>query len=153
MTGCAENAPPPSFSEGSAVASSSSAYARTLPEPGLHIEVTREQHVTTVYVNGDVDLATAELLSAATDLALQGPPLRVIVDLAEVSFFGAAGLTVLVDLQERTERAAIDLILRAPSLPVRTVLDIVDAAQRFRIVRAGFQGGDRGQSRASNAAV
>jgi hypothetical protein len=36
---------------------------------------------------------------------------------------------------------------------VRTVLDIVDAAQRFRIVRAGFQGGDRGQSRASNAAV
>lgn len=133
---------------------SSSAAVRILPDPpGLHIDVTRDEHVTTVYVNGDVDLATAELLSAATDLALQGPPLRVVVDLSEVSFFSAAGLTLLLDLRERTARAAIDLVLRAPSPPVITVLDIVDAAECFRTVPSGFQPVHRGQSRASNAAV
>ena len=123
--------------------------------PGLHVEVTRDQHrhVTTVFVNGDVDLATADLLSAAADLALHGSPLRVLVDLADVSFFGAAGLTVLLNLRERAERAAIDLVLRAPSPAVLIVLDTVDAAPYFRIAPAGFRAGDRGQSLASNTAV
>lgn len=123
--------------------------------PGLHVEVTRDQHrhVATVFVNGDVDLATADLLSAAVDLALQGSPLRVLVDLSEVSFFSAAGLSVLLNLRERAERAAIDLVLRAPSPAVLIVLDIVNAAPYFRIAPAGFRAGDRGQSLASNAAV
>ena len=123
--------------------------------PGLHVEVSRDehQHVTTVFVNGDVDLATADLFSAAADLALQGAPLRVLVDLSKVSFFSAAGLTVLLNLRQRADRAAVDLVLRAPSPAVLTVLDIVSAASCFRIAPAGFRAGDRGQSLASNTAV
>jgi anti-anti-sigma factor len=136
------------------VVSSSQVYTRAQPDhPGLQIEVTRDQHITTVSVNGEVDLATADLLSAAADLALQGSPLRVVVDLAEVSFFGVVGLTILQNLRDRTDRGAIDLVLRAPSQTVRTVLDIVSAAPYFRIVYTGFQGADRGQSLASNTAV
>lgn len=119
----------------------------------LHIEVTREQHVTTVYVNGDVDLATADLLSASADLALQESPLRLILDLSEVSFFSAAGLSALLRLRDRADRAAVDLVLRAPSAAVLNVLDIVNAAPCFRIAPAGFRGEDRGQSLASNTAV
>lgn len=119
----------------------------------LHIEVTREQHVTTVCVNGDVDLVTADLLSASAELALQESPLRLILDLSEVSFFSAAGLSALLRLRDRADRAAVDLVLRAPSAAVLNVLDIVNAAPCFRIVPAGFQGEDRGQSLASNTAV
>jgi len=136
------------------VVSSSQVYTRVQPDhPGLHVEVTRDQHITTVFVNGDVDLATADLLSAAADLALQGPPLRVVVDLSGVTFFGVVGLTIVQNLRDRTDRDAIDLVLRAPSQTVRTVFDIVSAARYFRIVHAGFQDADRGQSLASNAAV
>lgn len=129
---------------------------RTQPDPpGLHVEVIRDrhQHVTTVYVNGYVDLATADLLSAAADLALRSSPLRVLVDLSEVSFFSAAGLTVLLSLRERAERAAVDLVLRAPSPAVLNVLDIVSAAPCFRIAPAGFRSCHRGQSLASSTAT
>lgn len=101
--------------------------------PGLYVEVARAEHVTTVCVDGDVDLATVCLLSAAAEVSLQGPPLRVIVDLSQVTFFGAAGLSVLVHLREQAESTATDLVLSAPSAAVHTVLDIVDAARRFRI--------------------
>ncbi|MBS2963597.1 STAS domain-containing protein [Actinocrinis puniceicyclus] len=101
--------------------------------PGLYVEVARAEHVTTVCVDGDVDLATVCLLSAAAEVCLQGPPLRVIVDLSRVTFFGAAGLTALVRLREQAENAATDLVLSAPSAAVHTVLDIVDVARRFRI--------------------
>ena len=134
--------------------SASQVYNRAQPDhPGLHIDVNRDQHITTVFVNGDVDLATADLLGAATDLALQGSPLRVVVDLSEVTFFGVVGLTVLQNLRDRTERGAIDLVLRAPSQTVRTVLDVVSAAPYFRITYGGFQDADRGQSLAANTAV
>lgn len=126
--------------------------------PGLRVEVAGDRQVTTVYVEGDVDLATAGLLSAAADRALDGAPLRVVVNLSQVTFFSAAGLTVLLRLRERADRAAIDLVLREPSPAVRTVLDIVDAARHFRIDPAGqslntARGGERGQSLASKAAI
>lgn len=108
--------------------------------PGLHVEVARERHVATVHVDGDVDLATAGLLSAAADRALDGLPLRVIVDLSQVTFFGAAGLTALLHLREHAGHAAIDLVLSHPSPAVRTVLDIVDATRQFRIDPAGLPG-------------
>lgn len=134
--------------------STSQVSLKAQPEPsGLHVEVVRDQHVTTVFVTGDVDLATADLLSAAADLALQGPPLRVVVDLSGVSFFGVVGLTVLLNLRERASRAAIDLMLRAPSQSVRTVLGLMGAAPYFRIASAGFRRVDRGQSLASTTAV
>jgi anti-anti-sigma factor len=101
--------------------------------PGLHVEVAREQYVTTVYIDGDVDLATVGLLDAGVQICLQGPPLRVVVDLSKVHFFGAAGLTVLLRLREEAEYAATDLVLRAPSAAVRTLLDIVDVTRYFRI--------------------
>ncbi len=133
--------------------SSSLDFIRPQPEmPGLHVEVARDRQVTTLYVEGDVDLATAGLLKAAADLALAEPPLRVVVDLSQVNFFSAAGLRVLLQLREDAYRAAVDVVLSAPSPAVRTVLDVADAAQHFRIDPAGFRRADRGQSLASDAA-
>lgn len=120
---------------------------------GLRIEVSNDRDITTMHVNGDVDLATASLMSAAADYCLQGSPLRVVVDLSRVAFFGATGLTVLLRLREHTDQAAIDLVLRAPSPAVRTVLDIVDASRCFRIESGGFHVDQRGHSLASNAVV
>lgn len=120
--------------------------------PGLHVKVAHDRQVTTLYVDGDVDLATAGQLKAAADAALDGSPLRVVVDLSRVNFFSAAGLRVLLHLREDAYHAAVDVVLRAPSPAVRTVLDIADAARHFRIEPAGFRRADRGQSLASDAA-
>lgn len=129
-------------------------FTRAQPDSsGLRIQVSREQHVTTVYLDGDVDLATAHLLSASADLALRESPLRLVLDLSEVSFFSAAGLSALLILRDQAGRAAVDLALRAPSPAVRIVLDIVNAAPHFRIAPTGFQGSHRGQSLEANAAA
>lgn len=120
---------------------------------GLRVEVAGDRYVSTMHVAGDVDLATVPLLDAAAASCLQGPPLRVIIDLSRVTFFGAAGLTTLLRLREHAGEAAIDLVLRAPSPIVRTVLDVVGAGPCFQIQPAGFSAADRGHSLASNAAA
>lgn len=52
--------------------------------------------VVVVAVSGEVDALTAPQLSAAIDEAMAGSPVAVIVDLSQVSFLAAAGLSVLL---------------------------------------------------------
>lgn len=143
----------PHFSEGPLVVSFTARSNAAPPGAGLRIEIAGDRHVSTVSIAGDVDLATVPLLDAAAASCLEGSPLRVIVDLSRVTFFGATGLTTLLRLREQTGQAAIDLVLRAPSPIVRTVLDVVGAGRCFQIEPAGFPGADRGHALASNAAA
>src|SRR5690349_16533154 len=74
---------------------------------------------TLVTVAGAIDLATAPQLR---ERLLPLPDDDLILDTSQVRLLAAAGLHALQELQERRTRAGAQLVLAAPSDPVRRVL-------------------------------
>jgi anti-anti-sigma regulatory factor len=93
---------------------------------------------------GEIDLLTApgwrRVLTAVTRMLGSAPPQptraptdarrgpahrapRLVCDLSPVSFLGASGLSVLVDLAEHTSRAGIELCVVAGTRAVRRLLE------------------------------
>lgn len=76
-----------------------------------------------VEVEGEVDLATSELLDAEIARVLARRPERMVVDLRRVMFCSCAGLGTLVRLHNTCRAAGIELCL-VPSGQVRRVMDL-----------------------------
>ncbi|MEU0490583.1 STAS domain-containing protein [Nocardiopsis sp. NPDC006139] len=87
----------------------------------------RNPRGTLVRISGDIDLVTApgyrtrlfEVLRARGD---SGD--RVVVDLSGVTFFGAAGLSLLAEVRARAERAGTDLRLAAPPDRITRLIEL-----------------------------
>lgn len=90
-------------------------------------------HCVTVKVRGEIDIVTAHVLSAAVAFGLRDEPRLLAIDLSRVSFFGAAGINVLLAARDRAEKHGADLVLRAPSRELLTVMELVDVDGLFRI--------------------
>ena len=88
------------------------------------IRVVSDQHSATLYVHGEVDLATAEELSQAGAALLHDGPRTLTLDLRAVSFMDSTGLAALVTLNNHTAQAGGQLSIRDPSPRVRQVLRI-----------------------------
>ncbi|HEY3870693.1 MAG TPA: STAS domain-containing protein [Actinocrinis sp.] len=86
-----------------------------------------------ITAGGQVDVNTSELLTGCGALALARRPHRVSVDLSDVTFFSAAGIHALLDLQRAAAAATADFRLRAPSLPVLLALSAAGVASAFRM--------------------
>lgn len=86
---------------------------------------------TVILACGEVDIATASLLLECGIQALRAEPERLVLDLAQVTFFSAAGVRALLALS----RAAGDgtLRLRAPSASVCFVLELASLARAFPV--------------------
>jgi anti-anti-sigma factor len=80
---------------------------RTIPAPTL------------VTVAGEIDLLTAPQLR---DHLRPLPDDDLVLDISGVRLCAAAGLRMILDLQKRRARAGAQLVLAAPSAPVRRVL-------------------------------
>ncbi|WP_052443287.1 STAS domain-containing protein [Streptacidiphilus neutrinimicus] len=82
---------------------------------------------------GDMDPdsapAAAQVLLSALDQA-HGPHV-LFVDLAEVRYFSAAGLTALLKVREAAIGARVRLVLVAPSPQVRRVLELTETRPLF----------------------
>jgi anti-sigma B factor antagonist len=76
--------------------------------------------MTVVTVTGAIDLATAPQLRSRLDAV---PDRGTVVDLAGVTLLAAAGVTVLLGLQDRLARAGAQLVLLGVPPHVRRVLD------------------------------
>lgn len=85
---------------------------------------------TVVEACGEIDLGTAGLLARVADRVLEENPGRLVLDLARVTFFSAAGLRVLMELRGV---AGERLVLRAPSPSVVFVLELTALADRFTV--------------------
>lgn len=113
---------------------SSATTARPEPHPARPLlTVTARQappDATVVTVRGEVDLLTAPLLR---DRLLPLMRDTVIIDLAGVTFFAAAGLTVLVEARRTAEAAGIRLSLVAPTRQVLLPLTITGLAGMFDV--------------------
>jgi len=90
--------------------------------------------VVLVRVGGEIDMSTTpELVDTALHAAESGPS-RMVVDLSDTSFMGAAGLHVLEQLQETLRHRGGDLAVVAPGgIPLR-VLEVTGMAAAFGVV-------------------
>lgn len=84
-------------------------------------------------VRGEVDLCTSPLLRDRLLEHLRPACPRLVVDLTEVSFFGAAGLTVLVTVRKAAEAAGIRMCLVARTRAVLQPLTLTGLADVFDI--------------------
>ncbi|MBF5028598.1 STAS domain-containing protein [Micromonospora sp. ANENR4] len=90
--------------------------------------------VTQVSVAGEVDLSNAHLLTELVETAVAAPAPLVVIDLAEVSFFGAYGTNALVLAHRMLTRHGRRLILHRPSPVVRRVLAVTGTLGAFEVV-------------------
>ena len=90
--------------------------------------------VTVVHAVGDLDMDTAALLTRHVDETVTAyAPALVVVDLADLHFLGAAGVTALLAGGERVSRGGGRLLLRRPSPAARRVLDLTGTLDLFEI--------------------
>jgi anti-anti-sigma factor len=106
---------------------------RCLVLPSLRLQIVDEGAATVAFVAGDVDADSAPELVAAVQQLAGDRPVRLVLDLAGVTFFGAAGLHALLDAQRLVTAASGRLVLRDPSPMTCRVLDALNAWKPFTV--------------------
>lgn len=80
----------------------------------LTTRVVRARARLVVHVAGDVDMESAPVLDSVLAHAGAVPPVVVVVDLAGVTYFGSAGLSVLIAAVSRCGEAGVSVVVVAP---------------------------------------
>jgi len=93
------------------------------PEPGFSVRLLPDA-TGTVVVRGEVDMATAPALEACLEEASSSGEGDVEVEMDNVSFLDASGLSVLITAHSRLQSNGHSLRLRNPAREVRKVLEI-----------------------------
>ncbi|MBQ1044210.1 STAS domain-containing protein [Micromonospora sp. C32] len=117
-------------------------------EPIMWLNCDAGTDVTRISVTGEVDLSNAHLLTelVATTVSMAAP--LVVIDLSEVSFFGAYGTSALVLAQRLLTGHGRRLILHRPSPVVRRVLGVTGTLGAFEVVdRPALPAVDGGSAR------
>jgi anti-sigma B factor antagonist len=89
--------------------------------------------VTLVRVRGEVDLLTAPLLRAELDHQVDLMPSVLIIDLTRVTFFGASGVEVLIEVCQRARRTETLLRLVHNTRAVARMVKILQLDRLFPI--------------------
>jgi anti-anti-sigma factor len=98
---------------------------------GLSTRVTRRGSTVQVALCGELDLATAAALrSCLVPLVKQDPPPeRLVLDLSDLTFLDASGISALLTVQRLFAARGGELVLRSPSRLVRRVVKVLDLEQ------------------------
>jgi len=91
--------------------------------------------ITVVELSGDVDMSTAHLITELATRVCERHPSQVILDMTEVSFFCAAGITALLHARNTIKDAGGKLLLRHPSTITMRILTATGTADIFPIDR------------------
>ncbi|MEV0386493.1 STAS domain-containing protein [Nonomuraea sp. NPDC050643] len=89
---------------------------------------------TLLHLSGDIDIHTTTPLRQRLLNALASSTSLLVLDLSQVTFCGAGGLSVLVDVQSRARRQGISLALTGVPPRVIRLLHITGLTQRFPTV-------------------
>jgi anti-anti-sigma factor len=92
--------------------------------PLLLLRVVRDHPIVVIEMCGEIDMSTAHLVTNLVDDVVGHRPARVVLDMANVSFFGAAGVHALLHAHERVTAVGGSLLLRTPSACTRQVLTL-----------------------------
>jgi anti-sigma B factor antagonist len=92
--------------------------------PELSIEVQRAPDEVVLHLAGEIDVLTVANLSALVNEILVEPPLRIVLDMAGVTFCDSQGLGTLVVLSRKAQHARAVLSLINVGEFLMRVLDI-----------------------------
>lgn len=84
--------------------------------------------VTVIRLSGELDMSTEHLITELVARVSQEHPSQVILDMAEVSFFCAAGITALLHARNTIKDAGGELLLRRPSTITMRILTTTGTA-------------------------
>jgi len=79
-----------------------------------------------IMLRGELDLATAPMLSDALFSAIREGRRRIVIDLAGLTFMDASGVHAIAVARRAQLEGAGELVLRRPEANVRRLLDILD---------------------------
>jgi anti-sigma B factor antagonist len=91
--------------------------------PPFSTKVVREDGATLIYVQGELDIATAERLRDAVEPHM-GPDQIIVLDLSGVDFMDSACIAVLVQARGRLTSDGGSLVLRNPSAVAHRILTL-----------------------------
>lgn len=89
-----------------------------------------------IAVEGEIDLATADELSAALDEAISDGSQHVVVDLNQSPFMDSTGLKTLVMAQRRMAEDGRELVLAVGGGPISRLIDVSGVESSIRVVAA-----------------
>lgn len=87
-----------------------------------------------VEVDGELDLGSSPQLEQALEYARRDQPPLVVIDLAKLRFSDMAGLRVLMEAQEQSDREEGQLVLANVPEPVRRVIKLARLNSVFTIL-------------------
>jgi anti-sigma B factor antagonist len=102
-------------------------------EPLLSLHLVSRGSLVSIEVCGEVDVCTAHLLTELIEHAARDRPSRVVLDMADVSFFCAEGLRALLRARNTVTADGGQLILRAPSPKIWRILTITRTDHLFSL--------------------
>lgn len=85
----------------------------------------------TIWLSGEIDLATVPQLTAAFDQGLAADPTTVVLDLSAVTFVDSTGIGAIVGLRNATRIAGIALTLVPGPANVMRVLTLSGLTEAF----------------------
>jgi anti-sigma B factor antagonist len=93
-------------------------------EDELDVQVFVEERVVRLFLRGELDVASApKLLGYLTDAFATNVP-QIVIDMAELAFFGAIGLSLLIAAQKRARSELKSLTFSAPSKQFTKLVEI-----------------------------
>jgi anti-sigma B factor antagonist len=101
-----------------------------LPIPVADFQVDTSGETAILRISGEVDISTAPQLRERLQ---QLESRSVVVDLSAMTFIDSTGLGVLVGAFKRLRESGGDLVLRAPTLSARKVLELTGLSQLVTI--------------------
>jgi anti-sigma B factor antagonist len=107
-------------------------------EPILSVRLVNCGPPAVIEVSGEIDLNSAHLVTEAVERVAQIRPAQVVLDMADVRFFCADGLRVLLHARSTVSATGGQLLLRAPSAQTCHVLSLTGTGHLFPRVQAGF---------------
>src|SRR5665213_1132748 len=78
---------------------------------------------TTVFIHGEVDMATAPIMAARVRHVIDQSPKRLTLDLADMSFMDCSGVSVIA-YALRESPGQFEVVVRHPRQLTRTVLEL-----------------------------
>jgi anti-sigma B factor antagonist len=99
----------------------------------LTVEESRAAADAVLVLNGEIDMATAGDLRAATGRTLEGKPERVVLDFAGVTFCDSQGLSTLISINREVSAAGSRLVLTNVGDFMSRLLEITGLRAAFEL--------------------
>ena len=86
-----------------------------------------------VVAAGELDISATPRLSTVLAMASATPGGRLVLDLVEVSFIDSTALGTILKAATQLDESGTNLAVVAPEGPVRSLLEMTNLTQRFRL--------------------